>query len=209
MYAADAAAWVRQLRADRRFTTVTVLGHSEGSLIGMLAVENSGVDAMISVAGPARRASDVLRDQLRPKLSGELAEKSEKILANLEQAKLVASVPAALMALYRPSVQPYLISWLRYVPAKVIKKLAVPILIVHGTTDIQVRVDDAKILLGANAGAQLAIVDGMNHVLKMVPIDPEKQRASYLDPRFPVAVALVDRVATFVLALKLRSTPNS
>ena len=202
MYVADAAMWVRQLKADRRFSTVTVLGHSEGSLIGMLAVENSGADAFISVAGVARRASDLLRDQLRPKLSGELAQQNEQLLASLEQGKFIGTVPAALMALYRPSVQPYLASWMRYTPAEAIKKLSVPVLIVQGTTDAQVGVAEAEALKHSRPEAEIAIVNGMNHVLKTVPVDPTKQQASYVDPALPVAPELVDRVRAFVLAIR-------
>jgi len=40
----DAAAWVTKLRADPRFSTITVVGHSEGSLLGMLATQHSPVD---------------------------------------------------------------------------------------------------------------------------------------------------------------------
>src|SRR5262249_19557543 len=60
MYVDDAAAWVNQLRADPRFSRVIVAGHSEGSLIGMLAAANAKADAFVSIAGVARRASDVV-----------------------------------------------------------------------------------------------------------------------------------------------------
>ena len=38
----DAEAWIKQLRADKRFSTITVIGHSEGSLIGMVAAREAG-----------------------------------------------------------------------------------------------------------------------------------------------------------------------
>ncbi|HEU4453107.1 MAG TPA: alpha/beta fold hydrolase, partial [Longimicrobium sp.] len=41
-YADDAAAWLRMLRADARFSTVSVIGHSEGSLLGARAAEAAG-----------------------------------------------------------------------------------------------------------------------------------------------------------------------
>ena len=83
-YVEDAAAWVGQLHADERFTSVTVIGHSEGSLIGMLAAPEA--DAFVSVAGIARPAPEVLRDQLRPQLPPELWDESERI------ARFIASV---------------------------------------------------------------------------------------------------------------------
>ena len=79
----DAAAWVQKLEQDPRFSTVTVLGHSEGSLIGMLAAREAGADAFVSIAGIARPASQLLRDQLRPQLPPELWQQSERILAGV------------------------------------------------------------------------------------------------------------------------------
>jgi len=68
--AADAAAWLELLRRDPRFDRVIVLGHSEGALIGALAAADAQAEGYISVAGPARRGSDILRRQLGPRLSG-------------------------------------------------------------------------------------------------------------------------------------------
>ena len=203
-YVTDAAAWVRQLRNDRRFSTVTVVGHSEGSLIGMLAVERSGADAFVSIAGMARRASDVLRDQLRPHLDSELAKRNEQILVSLEQGQSIDSVPPTLLALYRPSVQPYLISWFRYTPEIEIRKLSVPVLIVQGTTDIQVSPAEARALKKSKPGAELLLVEGMNHVLKKVQDEPAAQQASYIDPTLPVVPELIDSIRAFVRAIRAR-----
>jgi hypothetical protein len=63
-YVEDAVAWAKQLRSDRRFFSVTILGHSEGSLIGILATQRRAADALVSVAGPARSAGQLLRAQL-------------------------------------------------------------------------------------------------------------------------------------------------
>jgi pimeloyl-ACP methyl ester carboxylesterase len=194
----DAAGWVHQLQAGHRYSTVTIIGHSEGSLIGMLATQKSHANAFVSISGPARRASEVLRDQLRSKLTPQLADESEVILRALENGKQVDNIPAALMPLYRPSVQPYLISWLRYTPTEVVGNLSVPVLIVQGTTDIQVGVEEAKALKKAQPHAELANVEGMNHVLKIVPADDWKQLASYTDPSLPIAPDLVTDLVRFV-----------
>lgn len=207
-YVADAATWLHQLRKDRRFSTVSVLGHSEGSLIGMLAIESSGADAFVSIAGVARRVSDVLRDQLRQKLDSELAKQNERILATLERGQLVDSVPPALSPIYRPSVQPYLISWMHYAPETEIKKLSLPVLIAQGTTDIQVSLTEAKALKKSKPEAALLVVEGMNHVLKKVPADPAQQEASYVDPSLPLAPELVESIRTFIRAVRPKSKLN-
>jgi uncharacterized protein len=198
-YVEDAALWIQQLQADSRFSSVTAIGHSEGSLIGMLATQKTGADAFVSIAGPARTASQVLRDQLQPRLPDALWQQSEQILAALEQGNIVASVPPELNTLYRSNVQPYLISWFRYTPAQEIKRLTVPVLIVQGTTDIQVPVSEAQALKMAKPNAELRIIEGMNHVLKAVPLDPKQQNASYSEPTLPVVPELVEGISQFIV----------
>ena len=47
-YVADVVAWVQQLRGDKRFSQVILVGHSEGALIATLAANGSGADAPVS-----------------------------------------------------------------------------------------------------------------------------------------------------------------
>jgi len=203
-YIDDAAAWVQKLRKEPRLSTVTIIGHSEGSLIGMLAAQRSKADAFVSIAGVARPAGQILRDQLRPQLPPELWLQSERILATLEAGRTADSVPQPLHALYRPNVQPYMISWLRYTPAEEIARLSIPVLILQGTTDVQVSTSEAEALKQATPGAQLLVIEGMNHVLKAVTSDPARQYASYSDPALPVVPELVERISTFVREIALR-----
>lgn len=195
MYVADAAAWVARLKRDPRFSRVVIAGHSEGSLIGMLAAANA--DAFISIAGASTPAGTLLREQLRTKLPAPLLEQNERILTALEAGQTVDDVPPPLAPIYRPSVQPYMISWLRHDPSKVFGSLTIPTLIVQGTTDVQVSVEDARRLQRANPKAELAIIDGMNHVLKMVSGDVAAQMPSYSDPSLPVSPELVARITAF------------
>ena len=62
-----------------------------------------------------------------------------------------------LMTLFRPSVQPYLISWYRYNPQEVIAKLRQPVLILQGDKDVQVSEEDAKLLKQSLPKAQFQI----------------------------------------------------
>jgi hypothetical protein len=204
MMVEDAAALTSYLRNDEHFSTVTVAGHSEGSLIGMLAARAARADGFISIAGPARRGSDIIRDQLRPQagMVPGLWDASETILSRLEAGSTVADVPAELTSLYRASVQPYMISWLRYTPSVEISRLSVPVLIVQGNTDIQVPVTEADLLLQARGDARIAVIGGMNHVLKSVPDDTAAQLASYADPTLPIAPDLPAAVATFVTSVR-------
>ena len=197
-YVADAVAWLAKLRADKRFTKVSVVGHSEGSLIGMIAAREAKADAFVSIAGIGRPAGKVIHEQLAPQLPPAMLAAADRTIAQLERGETPDSAPPALAALFRPSVQPYLKSWFRYDPAVEIAKLAIPTLIVQGTTDIQVTVADAKALGAADPKATVLIIDGMNHVMKSVPADRAAQIKSYGDPTLPVVPALVEAVSKAV-----------
>ncbi len=200
-YVDDAAAWIALLREDPRFSSVSFIGHSEGSLVGIMAAQIEDVDALVSIAGAAQPLSEVLREQLRPQLPPNLWAESERILGALVGGDTVANVPSELFALYRPSVQPYLISVLPLDPSAEIARVDAPVMIVHGTTDIQVGADEARALHAARPDAELAIIDGMNHILKLVPADMAQQQASYSDANLPVAPEALEQVGEF-----LRST---
>jgi len=197
-YVDDAAAWVELLRHDKRFSTVTIIGHSEGALIGASATARTHPNAFISVAGVGRSAGLVLREQLNGKLPAPLFQANEKILRELEAGRTTQDVPPALQSMYRASVQPYLISWFKYNPVEIVASIKEPILICQGTTDIQVAVEEAEALKKAAPTAKLVIVQGMNHVLKSVPADPVKQTASYSDPALPINPELMKNIIEFV-----------
>lgn len=201
-YIDDAVLWGKKLLSDRRFSTVTVLGHSEGSLIGMVAAQRIGVHAYVSIAGAGRPIQQIILEQVKPQLSPDLLKATEDILNQLAAGKTVAAVPPELNALFRPSVQPYMISWLRYDPAKEIAKLHIPILVVQGNTDIQATLGDARTLAVANPAATLLMIEGMNHVLKLVPNEQDKQISSYSDPKLPLAPVLINELSRFVLETK-------
>jgi len=197
-YIDDAVRWGKQLLSDRRFSTITVIGHSEGSLIGMVAAQRMGADAFVSIAGAGRPIQQIILEQVKPQFSAELLKKTEEILEQLGAGKTVALVPSELQPLFRPSIQPYMISWLRYDPAKEISKLRIPLLVVQGTTDIQASLGDAKRLTAGNPTAKLVLIEGMNHVLKTVPNEQDKQVSSYSDSKLPVAADLVSEISSFV-----------
>jgi len=129
-YMVDDANAVRTFfESDSRFKSVTLIGHSEGSLIGMLA--SKAGSKYISIAGPGYDAATILKGQLKGKW-GALEEPVMLKLDSLAQCMKVQCSAPQLMTLFRPSVQPYLMSWFKYDPAKEIKKLTGPVLIING-----------------------------------------------------------------------------
>ena len=146
----------------------------------------------------------MIHEQLLTRAPAALIAEADRAMARLVAGQTADSVPLALAALFRPSVQSYLISWFRYDPVAEIRRLGVPALIAQGSTDIQVAIEDARLLAGTDPKAALAIIDGMNHVLKMVPPDQAAQLRSYSDSTLPVAPPLIDAIATFVTGVHRR-----
>jgi pimeloyl-ACP methyl ester carboxylesterase len=196
-YVDDVAAWQRLLRTDARFSRLIVAGHSEGSLLGMIAVQRAPADAYVSLEGAGRPAPVVLREQLQPKLPPDLYAQADTTLTQLQAGHTVADPPPQLAMLFRPSVQPYLISWFAYDPAAEIAKVRIPATIVQGTADIQVSMVDAHALAAAEPAAKLVVVEDMNHVLKYAPDTSTQQAllAGYSDPSLPIEPHVVDAIS--------------
>lgn len=196
-YVDDAVAWIELLKQEKQFNKIVVIGHSEGSLIGMIASQKAPADIFISIAGVGQSADKTLKEQLKsqPQI---VIDAAFPIIDSLVQGKTVDNVDPMLYSLFRPSVQPYIISWFKYDPQNEIKKLKQPVLIVQGTTDIQVSVDDANNLLNANENAKLEIIEGMNHIFKEAEADREKNISTYSQPDLPVKKELIEVIVDFI-----------
>ncbi|WP_437318970.1 alpha/beta hydrolase [Sorangium sp. So ce385] len=201
MGADDAVLWVKALRGDRRFATVAVIGHSEGSLLAMLAAQAIEVDGYVSIAGAGRPIGEVLRDQLAG-LPDEDRERAYEILGRLEAGELVEDVPQTelFLSLFRPSVQPYIISWMKHDPAVELAAVKAPVLLLQGTADIQVGVQEAERLAGARPDAKLVLIEGMSHTLKEATLSTASQRAAYTDPSLPVVPRVLEEIGAFLRA---------
>ena len=200
MYINDAVEWVKFLRKDKRFSKVIIAGLSEGSLIGMMAAERTDIDKFISLCGAGRPAYSLIEEQLRNnKVPNQLLNECKAIIDSLKLGITVKKVNPSLISIFRPSVQPYMISWFKYDPVKEISKLSVPILVIEGTTDIQIDVKDAKLLAAANKKAKLDIIENMNHILKIVPTrDRMKNLQSYYNPNLPLSAKLCKSIIKFI-----------
>ncbi len=203
-YVADAVAWSHKLAADPRLGPLILLGHSEGALIASLAAPQANAAAVISLSGSARPIDQVLRQQLSNRLPPPLMLRSNELLDSLKAGRLDDNVPAQLQVIFRPSVQPYLISLFRQDPAQAFAALKMPALIIQGSSDIQVSVDDARQLKAAKPDAELALIEGMNHVMRIVPNDVKRQLASYKDPNLPLAAEPGSRILRFIDSLAAR-----
>jgi pimeloyl-ACP methyl ester carboxylesterase len=198
-YADDVRAWAALLRKDGRFTKVGYVGHSEGALVGLVAAADAKFAAFVSLCGPGRPLQDVLREQLKGKLPEKLAAAADGILTELSAGRAVSEVPKELQVLFRPSVQPFLISAFQRDPAKLVAGVGCPVLVLSGSTDLQVTAEDAKRLGDGNPKAKAVAVKGMNHVLKAADqADQLAQLPSYVDPSVPLHPRVAYEVGAFL-----------
>ena len=199
-YVDDAAAWIDMLASEKEYSKIIVLGHSEGALVGMLACQKSGnANGFISLCGSGRTVDALILEQLGRQLKFQDDTAQKKILESLKCGETVDDVPKELLTLFRPSVQPYMISWMKYDPAVEIEKLTIPTLIIQGTKDIQISLEDAEILAKAKPDANKTIIDGMNHVLKNSTTTFSLfQLSDYANPDSPLNEKLTPAIVKFI-----------
>ncbi len=186
-------------KKQKKYNKIIIAGHSEGSQIGMIAA-NGKADAFISLEGPGRPIDKVLLEQIGkqdPKLKVEV----QKYLEILKQGKTFELKNQMLAALFRKSVQPYMISWIKYNPQDEIKKLKIPVLVINGTKDLQVSIADADLLKQAKPDAKLVIIKNMNHIFKEIKGDETENKDSYTNPNLPVMNDLIININQFIKLL--------
>jgi pimeloyl-ACP methyl ester carboxylesterase len=197
----DVVDWARFLRAQNGVRCVVLLGHSEGALLAAMAASRTPTCGVVSISGAGRPAADILKEQLQAQpMPEDLRAQFLAGIAQLRAGHRIADVQPQLVSLLRPSVQPYMISWLPIDPAAELARDKAPVLIIQGETDIQVSVEDARLLAKARPDAKLLLLDGVNHVLKPAPADRQANAATYADPNLPLDPRVVPAVADFVKA---------
>jgi pimeloyl-ACP methyl ester carboxylesterase len=209
-YVADVHSWVGAIRRSTGVPCVWVLGHSEGGLVALAAGQGGGAASQICglllVATPGRPLGQVLRDQLRANpANAPILDQALAAITKLEGGGRVdpASLHPALQALFNEAVQGFLISAFAQDPAQLIAATKVPVLVLQGERDLQVAVQDARLLAKAQPAAQQVLLPDTNHVLKAVPTDdPAANLATYANPGQPLAPGVVDAMARFIAPAK-------
>ena len=202
-YAADIAAWTAAIRERTDVRCVWLAGHSEGALVALVSAQTNLNDicGLILIAGGGRRLGDVLREQLRsnPANAPILAE-AEHIIDELEAGRRVpaSQISAPLQPLFRENVQGFVISLFSYDPAALLRAYQGPVMVMQGTTDLQVTMRDAEVLAAARS-VELVRLEGVNHVLKEAPMDRAANLATYGNPNLPLAPGIAERIAAYIV----------
>lgn len=185
---------INHFKNDKRFSSITLIGHSQGSLVAMLASKN--IDKYISLAGPSLTIDEAMTDQVMKQnpVTGTLVKGHFK---ELKETGTIKEPNQMLMSIFNEKNNPFFLSWMQYNPTEEIKKVTIPTLIINGTKDLQVSTTDAENLHKANGKSQLKFIANMTHVLKTIEKD-EDNLASYTSTDFPLSLELVTVISEFI-----------
>ncbi len=203
-FIADAIAGTRKLVGDRRFSSVILIGHSEGAQLVLQAV-NRGAPAagIVMLSGMGRPIMVVLREQLSKQLPPDELVKWDSASARYLRGEDAGDVHTGLKPLLQPGNRKYMQTWAKYDPTAEITRVKVPVLIVQGGRDVQISEDDARALKAAQPAAKLVVIPVANHVFRAAPsADRMAQLRLYTDPTIPIVPELTPTIVAWIKELK-------
>lgn len=201
-YIDDATSLLNMLSQDERFSKIIIAGHGQGALVGAIATNEEPIKGYISLEGAGDPEAIMLTNAMKSQPEYK-ANDIKRMLDSLRKGKTWDNIDISLYPIARPSIQPFVMSWCRYDPQREIKKLKMPVLIIQGSTDLEVGIENgSKLRSSAKSGAQYAVIRGMNFILKDAPEDREKNLATYKDPTLPLNQEMVNTVVSFIQDLK-------
>ena len=196
-FISDAKLWIDTLKKDNRFSRLIVAGHSQGSLVGLVASREKKIDKFISISGAGRSIDQILLDQFNVSFP-EYADSTKMFLDSLKHGVYMKNAPLFLKQSFAPYLLPFMKQWFSYEPSSIIGELKCPVLIVNGDNDIQVPTSEALLLHNANKKSKLLIVPEMNHILKNAPRDRLKNMQTYYLTDIPLNKEFVKKTIKFI-----------
>ncbi len=174
-FVTDAKKVVAYFNLRKRYQNIYILGHSQGSLVGMLASKEN-VTGFISLSGAGNSIDTVIMKQLKGMgVQQSMLDEAQKTFDILKIGEIDKDFSPYLANIFNLEVQPFMMSWIKYTPTKVLSQLNIPTLIINGDKDLQVSVAEATLLKEAKKDFQFSIIKNMNHVLKTVETDNKQE----------------------------------
>ncbi|MFD2823240.1 alpha/beta hydrolase [Lacinutrix iliipiscaria] len=195
-FVTDAISIIDHFKEKNSFSKIYIIGHSQGSLVGMLAAK-ARANGFISLAGAGQSIDAVILEQIE-KTAPMYTEDSKKVFDILKQHKTTTDFPPALASIFDVSIQPFMSNWMKYNPQSLIKELDMPILLINGTKDLQVSVAEANLLKEASNNAELVIIENMNHILFTIEGDDLENSKSYNEAFRKINPEVIERIVNFI-----------
>lgn len=194
----DAQKVVAYFKNKKQYQKIYIIGHSQGSLVGMLAA-NKSVDGFISIAGAGKEIDQIIIDQIEMMGADDLVKSAKKTFAIMKTGKLDKNFNPGLANIFNIEVQSFMMNWMSYSPTEELHKLTIPTLIINGTNDIQVGTNEAELLKQAKENSELFFIENMNHVLKTVPSkDTQENTKTYNMPLLKNSPELAVKIVEFI-----------
>jgi uncharacterized protein len=195
-FVTDATSVIEYFKKDGNFNHIYIIGHSQGSLVGMLAAKDK-VDGFISISGPAQSIDNIILEQIA-KTYPILSNDAKRVVDSLRKGIKTDDFPMELASVFNKDIQSFMMNWMQYNPTEEIKKLKMPILLINGTKDLQVETKEAVQLNEAVPSSILKLLDNMNHVLVAIDGDNLENSKSYNEPNRKIAPQLIDELLNFI-----------
>lgn len=191
----DAKAVVTYFKNRSKYKRIYIIGHGQGSLVGMLASEDT--NGFIALAGTGENIGDVILNQIN-NTARQHIEQTKRTISSLKLGKTTTDFPKELATMFNIDVQPFMISWMAHTPKDIIKNLKIPLLIINGTKDLEVSEEEASALAKANSNAKFILIKDMNHVLYTIKGDNLENSKSYNQAYRPINAKLLESVINFI-----------
>lgn len=198
-FVTDATDVISFFQSDENFNKLIVLGHSQGSLVGILAAKEQA-DGFVSLAGAGQNIGNVIADQIS-NTAPMFTSDTDRIISSLKKGETTRDYPQALSSVFNLELQPFMINWMQYNPSEEITKLKIPILLINGTKDLQVPVEEAEMLQQAQPSSELILIENMNHVLFEIRGDELENAKSYNESQRPISKKLIESITNFIQEL--------
>ena len=199
-FVTDAKSVVDYFHNKKQFNNIYIIGHSQGSLVGLLASKEN-VTGFISLAGAGQSIDEVITEQV-VKTAPMFKADTERVFKVLKKGKTTKDYPQALASIFNLEVQPFIANWMTYNPQTEIMSLTIPTLIINGTKDLQVSEAEAKLLDEASKNSTLKIIPNMNHVLVTIEGGNLENSKSYNESFRPLSDGLMSTITEFITATK-------
>lgn len=190
--------WI-EVAVDSGYQDISLIGHSQGALTALALGNHPDVERVISLCGAGRRINDILYTQLTEQIPAQF---HEGIQADFDSIRMGFSPKPShfiLMSILSEPNMAFVRSWDSYDPCEVIAQVEKPVLILSGTTDIQVAQSEADRLAECNTNAELVNIEGMGHMLKRVPGSRVLATRYYGRADLPLHAELGPAIANFIL----------
>jgi uncharacterized protein len=203
-YATDVHSWAAVILKQAGGKCIWVLGHGEGGLVGMVAAKDKPPDicGLLLVATAGRPFASLIKDQLRSNpANAAIQDEAFHDLDELAAGRKVdvSNTRPEITAIFPPAVQGFLIDLFSYDPPKVLASYKGPVLILQGEHDVEIGIDDARLLAAADPQAKLVVLPNVNHVLKTVNSENRNYNLkTYFDPKLPIAPGVIEALSEFI-----------